>query len=44
MVQYLLKGMELLEYFLFKELHRAFFLYYYGVLNEVKNFHNPKDE
>ena len=37
MAQYLQKGMELFEYFPFKELHRAFFLYWCGVLNEVNN-------
>ena len=37
MAQYLQKGVELFEYFPFKELHRAFFLYWCGVLNEVNN-------
>ena len=37
MAQYLQKGVELFEYFPFKELHRAFFLYWFGVLNEVNN-------
>ena len=37
MAQYLQKGMDLFEYFPFKELHRAFFLYWFGAINEVNN-------